>query len=314
MAPRKRTKGTKPKETMRQRQMRLRKMEKALKSAKKQLPPGKKGGDMVKAGSSKPMSPRAKAALDRQKRAARGSKGGTTRMGGRGLPKQTPLLPPGGKSARNLMRNASVAGGPGSKLAAIGYALQGIATAQELAASLKRGEGYARLPKMVAKALTAKAPARTKGATNRRGRTTKPATGSSKSTTKPKAKRKTGMSNIPPAEGLVNNPNYGKKATTVKAAPKKAATQANPQPKQKQEKKETPKTSTYTRVTKSKATDRTVDPGMPSNPQLKSQKKTLTARQQMLQRKKEKARQVLNSRTASPREKMQARITLRGKK
>ena len=53
---------------------------------------------------------------------------------------------------------------------------------------------------------------------------------------------------------------------------------------------------------------------MPSNPQLKSQKKTLTARQQMLQRKKEKARQVLNSRTASPREKMQARITLRGKK
>ena len=59
MAPRKRTKGKKPTETMRQRQMRLRKMERALKSAKKQLPPGKKGGTMVKAGSSKPMSPRA---------------------------------------------------------------------------------------------------------------------------------------------------------------------------------------------------------------------------------------------------------------
>tara|TARA_Y100000992_G_scaffold293414_1_gene252018 strand:- start:2697 stop:3626 length:930 start_codon:yes stop_codon:yes gene_type:complete len=309
MAPRKRTKGTKPKETMRQRQMRLRKMERALKSAKKQLPPGKKGGAMVKAGSSKPMSPRAKAALDRQKRAAQGSKGGTTRMGGRGLPKQTLRLPPGGKTAANLMKNAKVAGGPGQAIAAIGLALQGVATAQDIAASLKRGEGYARLPKMVAKALTAKAPARTKGATNRRGRTTKPVTGSSKSTTKPKAKRKTGMSNIPPAEGPVNNPNYGKKATT-----KKPATQAKPQAKQSQKKKETPKTSTYTRVTESKATDRTVDPGMPSNPQLKSQKKTLTARQQMLQRKKEKARQVLNSRTASPREKMQARITLRGKK
>ena len=70
MAPRKRTKGKKPTETMRQRQMRLRKMQRALKSAKKQLPPGKKGGAMVKAGSSKPMSPRLKAALDKQKRAA----------------------------------------------------------------------------------------------------------------------------------------------------------------------------------------------------------------------------------------------------
>ena len=147
-----------------------------------------------------------KAALDKQKRAAQGSKGGTTRMGGRGLPKQTPRLPPGGKTAANLMKNASVAGGPGSKLAAIGYALQGVATAQDIAASLKRGEGYARLPKMVAKALTAKAPARTKGASNKRGRTTKPATGSSKPTTKPKAKRKTGMSNIPKAEQYCKQP------------------------------------------------------------------------------------------------------------
>ena len=36
---RKKSKGKKPPETMRQRQMRLRKMEKQLKGAKKQLPP-----------------------------------------------------------------------------------------------------------------------------------------------------------------------------------------------------------------------------------------------------------------------------------
>ena len=142
-----------------------------------------------------------------------------------------------------------------------------------------------------------------------------------------KPQRKSGMSNIPKAEQYVNNPNYGKKATINKPAPVKpagtvkAATQkttitapqrGKPEVKKAQEKKNTTKTSAYTRVTESKATDKTVDKGMPSNPQLKSQKKTLTARQQMLQRRRAKARQVLNSRTASARERMQARIILRG--
>jgi len=90
---RKKSKGKKPPETMRQRQMRLRKMEKQLKGAKKQLPPGKKGGALVKSGSSKPMSPRLKAALDKKARAAKGTKGGSRAAGGRGLPKQTPRLP-----------------------------------------------------------------------------------------------------------------------------------------------------------------------------------------------------------------------------
>ena len=45
------------------------------------------------------------------------------------------------------------------------------------------------------------------------------------------------MSNIPKAEQYVDNPNYGKKATTNKPVTKKAATQAKPQTKQKQEKK-----------------------------------------------------------------------------
>lgn len=92
---RKKSKGKKPPETMRQRQMRLRKMEKQLKGAKKQLPPGKKGGALVKSGSSKPMSPRLKAALDKKARAAKGTTGGSRAAGGRGLAKQTPRLPAG---------------------------------------------------------------------------------------------------------------------------------------------------------------------------------------------------------------------------
>lgn len=95
MAPRKKSKGKKPPETMRQRQMRLRKMEKQLKTAKKQLPPGKKGGALVKSGPSKPMSPRLKAALDKKAKAAKGTTGGTRAAGGRGLAKQTPRLPAG---------------------------------------------------------------------------------------------------------------------------------------------------------------------------------------------------------------------------
>lgn len=46
MAPRKQSKGKKPLETMRQRQMRLRKMEQASKNSSKKLPPGKRGGDL----------------------------------------------------------------------------------------------------------------------------------------------------------------------------------------------------------------------------------------------------------------------------
>ena len=92
---RKKSKGKKPPETMRQRQMRLRKMEQQLKGSKKQLPPGKKGGAIVKSGSSKPMSPRLKAALDKKARAAKGTTGGSRAAGGRGLAKQTPRLPAG---------------------------------------------------------------------------------------------------------------------------------------------------------------------------------------------------------------------------
>ena len=127
------------------------------------------------------------------------------------------------------------------------------------------------------------------------------------------------MSNIPKAEQYVNNPNYGKKATadkpapvksggTVKAATQKTtitAPQGKPQVKKAQEKKETSKTSDNTKS----ATVKPKQPLQPPPPPPKQAK--LTARKQMQQRRQAKARQVLNSRTASAREKMQARIILR---
>ena len=103
-------------------------------------------------------------------RAAKGSTGtGVRAAGGSGLPKQTPRLPSAGQTARNLLRNKAVTRGPASRLAGIGLIASGIAEAQSLAQSLKRGEGFARLPGMAARALTAKAPARASGPRNRRG-------------------------------------------------------------------------------------------------------------------------------------------------
>ena len=184
---RKKSKGKKPPETMRQRQMRLRKMEKQLKGAKKQLPPGKKGGALVKSGSSKPMSPRLKAALDKKARAAKGTKGtGGGAKGGRGLPKQTPKLPPA-SSTRAAARSVGNVVGPISP-ALRGIArvagptalfLSGAATAQDLAKSLKRVEGIVRLVKGVKNAPKAKV------SQSNRGRRRKP---SRKSTNNPKSR------------------------------------------------------------------------------------------------------------------------------
>ncbi len=95
-------------------------------------------------------------------------------------------LPPGGKTAANLLRNSAVARSAGSKLGGIGLALSGVATAQDLTASLKRGEGYASLPRVAKAILKGKNQNKTTGGkTNRRGRSVSTKTATS---TKP-AKR-----------------------------------------------------------------------------------------------------------------------------
>ena len=297
---------------------------------------------------------RRQAAQQRQQTAARGTRGSGVRTGGTsnivrapqtqqavnaakrmaektGYAQDLKSMAKGAKNVANVVGKGAQAVGRGIRAAGpAAKAAPGVALAAAIAASAGK-PGAAKMSKLgtggdaptyknplsdagkrISKALQSK---------NIKGRT-----GSKKTTTETKPQRKRGMSNIPPAEGSVNNPNYGKKATTNKPAPVKpagtvkAATQkttitapqqGKPQVKKAQETKDKPKTSSYSRVTESKATDKTVDPKVKSNPALKSQKKTLTARQQMLQRKQQKARQLLNSRTASAREKMQARIILR---
>ena len=233
-----------------------------------------------------------------------------------------------GKGARGV-GSAIRSAGPAAKAA------PGVALAAAIAASAGK-KGAAKMSKLGigGDAPTYKNPLSDAGkriAEGLQSRSIKGRGGSNRTTAETKPQRKRGMSNIPKAEQYVNNPNYGKKSTTKQPAPVKpagtvkAATQKTTitapgqgkpqvkkaQEKKAQEKKATQKTSAYTRVTESKATDKTVDPKVKSNPALKSQKAKLTARQQMLQRKQQRARQVLNSRTASAREKMQARIILR---
>jgi len=79
MAPRKKSKAKKPTETMRQKQMRLRREAAAQKAAKNQkaLPPGKKGGALAKTQQAKPDSPRRTKALQKQQAAAKGTQGGS---------------------------------------------------------------------------------------------------------------------------------------------------------------------------------------------------------------------------------------------
>ena len=97
MAPRK-SKAKKSTETMRQRQLRLLREQRAAKARQNQkaLPPGKKGGELAKAGESKPENPRRTRAYAKQAEAAKGTRGGT-RVG----------QPPG---SANRMYGANVVG------------------------------------------------------------------------------------------------------------------------------------------------------------------------------------------------------------
>ena len=187
----------KPRETMRQRQMRLRRMQQAMKGSTKKLPPGKKGGSIVKSGSATPENPRRTKARFKSAASAKGKKGSSTRVaGGSGLPKTPKALPPKGGSASNLMKNLKAGKNIGGKgLGALGLIFSGAATAQDLVKSLKKGEGYARLPKHIAAAL--------KG--NKDKKPAKPVGQGSRNRKKPTATKaptsKSSLSNIPAKEG-----------------------------------------------------------------------------------------------------------------
>jgi hypothetical protein len=169
----------------------------------KALPPGKKGGAIKptrgprRTNVTKSPSPKA--------RVGKPGKGGV---------KPQLRLPPKGGTASKLLKNAKAGASLGSRgLSGVGLVLSGISTAQDLTASLKRGEGYASLPKL-AKAIAKGKPKKTTGGkSNRRGRST------SKPSPKP-AKR--GMSNIPAKEGTGKGSPNDKPKVTAKKAPKAA--------------------------------------------------------------------------------------------
>jgi len=243
---RKLSKGKKPKETMRQRQMRLRREElakkKLVKSSRytpasqrvdkvkvkvepqkkltgtkttKYLPASKKGGPLVST-----KGPR------RRNITGNPSKG--TQMGTKGsgipqikLPKAS--IRSAGAASKALSTTGKVAG-------RIALPLSAYQTAKDLADSLKRGEGYAKVPGLIKKLAESSGTKTSGGSTNRRGRRSGPAPQPAAKPATPKKR----LANIPPAEGKPGSPSYVKpktdKTSSTKASPPTDKKPAAPKP------------------------------------------------------------------------------------
>ena len=187
----------------------------------KALPPSKKGGPIQKT-----RVRRSNINKPPTNKTQMGTKGG-------GIKPQL-RLPSAGKTAVNALKRAakitkakSVATSAGSKLGGIGLALSGIATAQDLAASLKRGEGYASLPGHISKAIKGnkKNKSTSKQKTNKRGRRTNSA--SSKTEVKPASKNPSKYPTKAVTKTVKKGRDYQAEAK-AEAAKKKAPSSSNP--------------------------------------------------------------------------------------
>ena len=227
---RKKSYGKKPAETMRQRQLRLLKEQQARKAA---------ASKFVKASSSKPTSQRVekvKVKVEPQKKLPAGKtqkalppgktqkalppgkKGGPVSTGNRPRRRNVKTNPP--KGTQMGTKGGGVKGQPRLPKATIrsaGAASKALSTTGKVAGrislplsaylelkglkdSLDRGEGYARLPGIISKAVKGINKKKTTGAkTNSRGRRVGPVP--AKPSTTPTKPRKRGMPNIPPKEG-----------------------------------------------------------------------------------------------------------------
>ena len=210
MAPRKKVKGKKPEETMRQRQQRLLREQRAAKARAKQVKTNPTGPARGAQGPARPPVQGPSRRTPSTIGGDTGRRGGVNKYGTAGTPKSGP---PGiGKRPRfnPAIRTASKVARAAKGLGAAGLAISGLATAKDLADSLKRGEGLAKLAK--------------KGTTQGKG--TKGGQGGSRAAVsrkpKPTTKPKRGMSNIPPKEGTgKGSPNDKKRQNvTPKASPK----------------------------------------------------------------------------------------------
>ncbi len=232
MAPRKKVKGKKPEETMRQRQQRLLREQRAAKARAKSVKTNPTGAPRGAQGPARPPVQGPSRPTPRTIGGDTGRRGGVNKYGTAGTPKSGP--PGVGKPPRfdPSIRTASKLAKGLKGLGAAGLAISGIATAKDLADSLKRGEGFAKLARkgttqgkgtkggqggsraaVKRKPKPETKPKRKVTSRNRRGRPT--------SFAKPVKPAKRGMSNIPPQEGTgKGSPNDKKPAKRQNAAPK----------------------------------------------------------------------------------------------
>jgi len=232
MAPRKKVKGKKPEETMRQRQQRLLREQRAAKARAKSVKTNPTGPARGAQGPARPPvqgpSRRTPSAMGGDT----GRRGGVNKYGTQGTPRsgppgigKPPRFNPSIRTASKLAKGIKGAG-------AAGLAISGIATAKDLVDSLRRGEGLAKLARkgttqgsgtkggqggsraaVKRKPKPAAKPQREVTSRNRRGRPT--------SYAKPAKPAKRGMSNIPPQEGTGRgSPNDRKPAKRQNVTPK----------------------------------------------------------------------------------------------
>ena len=235
MAERKKVKGKKPTETMRQAQRRKLAEQRARKARAKGVKTNPTGPALGAQGPARPPvqgpSRRTPSAIggDTGRRIPQNKYGtkGTPRSGPPGLGKP-PRFNPSIRTASKAARAAKGLKG----LGAAGLAISGLATAKDLADSLKRGEGFAKLARkgttqgkstkgsqggsraaVNRKPKPTPKPKREVTSRNRRGRPT--------SYAKPVKPARRGMSNIPPQEGTGRgSPNDKKPAKRQNVAPK----------------------------------------------------------------------------------------------
>ena len=305
MAERKKVKGKKPAETMRQAQRRKLAEQRAKKARAKGVKTNPTGPARGAQGPARPPVQGPSRRTPSTMGGDTGRRGGVNKYGTKGTPKSGP---PGlGKPPRfnPAIRRASkfVKGLKGA--GAAGLAISGVATAKDLADSLRRGEGFAKLAKkgttqgkgtkgsqggsraaVKRKPKPAAKPKREVTSRNRRGRPT--------SFAKPVKPAKRGMSNIPPKEGTGKGSPNDRPKVKAQAKPKATTKPAAKPP------KKDPKPKVISQVAKTKKPKATEE-------KKQEKKKPLSKRKQMLNRRYAKLQAAAKAPGASARDRMRAR-------
>ena len=305
MAERKKVKGKKPAETMRQAQRRKLAEQRAKKARAKGVKTNPTGPARGAQGPARPPVQGPSRRTPTAMGGDTGRRGGVNKYGTKGTPKSGP---PGlGKPPRfnPAIRRASKLAKGLKGAGAAGLAISGIATAKDLADSLRKGEGFAKLARkgttqgkgtkggqggsraaVKRKTQQPAKPKREVTSRNRRGRPT--------SFAKPVKPAKRGMSNIPPKEGTGKGSPNDRPKVKAQAKPKATTKPAAKPP------KKDPKPKVISQVAKTKKPKATEE-------KKQEKKKPLSKRKQMLNRRYAKLQAAAKAPGASARDRMRAR-------